>query len=380
MSPSLKTVDGSSISRIALGASGLGSSASSAPGGEEALVSFFRQAVEEGVNVFDTAELYGGGYSESLLGKAFKGRRRESVFISSKFNPGNASRSGVRKAVEGSLKRLDCDYIDLYQLHWPNPFVPFEETWEALSALLAEGKILHAGVSNCSLQELELFWRVSGGRISAVECCFNASEGSGTGGLLRFCEAQGVLLLAYSPLGQGLINPKDGDSAIEMDALCSLKGCSRQQLLLAWVLAHEGAVPVVRTKSAAHLRDNVKAVSLRLSHEELSLVASAYASGCETVPLERVLVEPVDQRPLYFSEDEALANRFDWIPSPSLLAERVRRGSSPLPLRLVMESDGSYRLSPYDFQGEMKKYWAFRLLYGAGAEVPACIVERKREA
>ena len=371
MFPYPETLDGTTIFPLGLGTTGTGAVANTTSGRDQHFVELFRAAVDLGINCFDTAEIYGGGYAETLLGLAIASMR-ESVFIVTKFNPDNATPKRLRRAIEGSLSRLRCEYVDHYQLHWPNPFVPFEETWRELKQLLQEGKIRSTGVGNCSMEELEEYWRISDGGITAVEIGFNAAEPGAEDHLISWCRERGVLVFAYSPLGQGKL-AASGIDCTSVAKLCAHHNCTIQGLLLAWVASIQGCIPVVRTGSLQHLKENCKAMRLKLAPEERMLLADAFRCKTSVVSLDSIMAAPIDGRGIYRSEAEALENRFEWIPSPAILAERIRRGHVPAPLRLRRGEAGSLLLDPYDYQGEMKKYWALRIAYGYSADVAAFV-------
>jgi aryl-alcohol dehydrogenase-like predicted oxidoreductase len=377
MSASLNTLDKTKISAVALGASGTGTAERATLESDAARIELFRAALELGINVFDTAELYGGGYSEKLLGRAFS-HCRESVFICSKFNPCNASMTGIARAVEGSLRRLGTDYIDLYQIHWPTPFIDFSQTWSALSRLLDDGKIRHFGVGNCSYQEFLEYQSLSGEQVAAVELPFNIAEPAAIKSFLSWSRNPGKRIFAYSPLRQGRLCrcPKETNL---VDIILKRQGISENQLVLAWVLSHPGVIPVFQTSRLEHLKANLEALKVTLEPEEVSMLEKAYTEPPEKIPLSKIKIGKLDSRDGYSSCMEALENRFDWIPSPALLAERIRRGFYPPPLRLVGPDDMQfYCLDSYDFSGEMKKYWAWRLVNEEEANVPAYISRSQR--
>ena len=378
MSVSPDTVDGTPISRLAFGATGTGTAEQATPEKDASRINLFRSAFELGINVFDTAELYGGGYSEILLGRAFS-HCRESVFICTKFNPDNASAIGIAQAVEGSLRRLGTDYIDLYQLHWPSPFVPFEESWNTLSRLLEEGKIRFFGVGNCSYEELLNYEFLSGGKITSVELPFNIAEPEIAKPFLSWaCNAE-KRLFAYSPLGQGRLCHSHSKTPILLE-ISERHSISENQLALAWVMSHSGTVPVFQTSSLNHLRDNLAGASISLNQKEIKELENAYATPPREIRLSQVRIGSLDGREGYSSCEEALSNLHNWIPSPALLAERIRRGGHPPPLRLVKPNvEGLYCLDSYDFGGEMKKYWAWRLASDEDAKVLAYIFDSQRK-
>lgn len=377
MSASPETVDRTKISAVALGASGTGTAERATIGSDIARIRLFRTALELGINIFDTAELYGGGYSEKLLGRAFS-PCRESVFICSKFNPCNASMTGIARAVEGSLRRLGTDYIDLYQIHWPTPFIHFSETWSALERLLDEGKIRYFGVGNCSYEEFLDCQTLSGEKVAAVELPFNITETAAVKPFLSWSRNNGKRIFAYSPLRQGRLCRSISHTRM-LKKITKKHGVSENQLVLAWIMSHPGVVPVFQTSSLEHLQANLEALRVSLEFEEVIELEKAYADSPIKIRLSKIKIGGLEGRDCYSTCAEALENRFDWIPSPALLAERIRQGFNPPPLRLVGPDDTQmYCLDCYDFSGEMKKYWAWRLVADEHAKVPAYIYDSQR--
>lgn len=377
MSASLETVDRTKISAIALGASGTGTAQRATIESDRARIQLFRTALELGINIYDTAELYGGGYSEELLGRAFS-HCRTSVFICSKFNPCNASMTGIVRAVEGSLRRLGTDYIDLYQIHWPSPFIPFSETWSALERLLDEGKIRYFGVGNCSYEEFLDYQTLSGEKVAAVELPFNITEPAAVKAFLSWCRGNGQRIFAYSPLRQGRLCRSTSHLRL-LEKMMKKYGVSENQLVLAWILSHPGVVPVFQTGRLEHLQANLEALKVSLEPEEVIELERAYADPPAKIRLSKIKIGELEGRNCYSTCAEAMENRFDWIPSPALLAERIRRGFHPPPLRLVGPDDAQlYCLDGYDFSGEMKKYWAWRIVADEDAKVPVYINKLQR--
>ena len=172
---------------------------------EESVGPTVHAALDAGINLFDTAEGYGKGLSESLLGKAL-GHRRDEALIATKASGGHLRGADLLEACEGSLKRLGTDRIDLYQIHWPNPDIPIDETMEAMETLRSQGKVRAIGVSNfgpVDLDELFARHRVESNQILYSLLCRTVEDE-----VLPRCRRHGIGLLAYSPLAQGLLTGK----------------------------------------------------------------------------------------------------------------------------------------------------------------------------
>lgn len=170
-------------------------------------ISALRGGIELGINLIDTAEIYG---TVGLVAEAIRGFERDDLFIATKVWPSHLRYEALLKAAEGSIKRLQCSYIDLYQIHWPNPKVPIEETMRAMSKLVDEGKVRYIGVSNFSLEQMTR----AQGALSKYELVSNQVEYNLLtrrieGALLPYCEKDNIAILAYRPLAHGaLSNPK----------------------------------------------------------------------------------------------------------------------------------------------------------------------------
>jgi aryl-alcohol dehydrogenase-like predicted oxidoreductase len=262
-----------------------------------------RASLEAGVTFFDTAEDYDDGGSEQVLGEALQGRRAEAV-IATKLNPRHASEAELRKACEGSLRRLKTDYIDLYQVHFPNPDVPVAETLGALEELRESGKIRAFGVSNFGVS----FMRdLPVGRAASNQLPYSLLWRGIEQAILPMCIDRGMVVLAYSPLAQGLLTgkyrrlddlPRERrqtrlfEPALKQTAgplvdkaigdildLADRAGVSPPDLALAWVLAQPGVCSVIAgARNAKQARQNAAASDVQLAPdvvEELTTITEA---------------------------------------------------------------------------------------------------------
>jgi diketogulonate reductase-like aldo/keto reductase len=229
-----------------------------------------RAGLDLGLSLIDTAEMYGEGGAEEVVGEAVKGRR-DGVFIVSKVYPHNASRSGAIAACERSLKRLGTDRIDLYLLHWRGS-VPLSETVEAFERLRGEGKIRHWGVSNLDASEMREVARVTGGGACAAnQVLYHLAERGIEHDLLPACAATGIAVMAYSPLAQGAILD---DAALA--GIAGKHGVAPSAVAIAWTMRHPNVISIPKTSSLAHLRDNAKAADLVLDAEDLAALEGAF--------------------------------------------------------------------------------------------------------
>ena len=193
------------VSAVAMGCWALAGDALWGPQDDSDSIAAVHAALDLGVNLFDTAEGYGDGYSEMVLGKALAGRRREAV-IATKVSPTHLSRDGIQKACERSLRRLNTDYIDLYQIHWASREVPIAETFAALEGLRSQGKVRAIGVCNFGVRDLSDFLAV--GRCETNQLPYSLLWRGIEFEIRQKCQDNEVGILCYSPLAQGLLTGK----------------------------------------------------------------------------------------------------------------------------------------------------------------------------
>ncbi|MCW2872265.1 aldo/keto reductase [Actinacidiphila oryziradicis] len=242
-------------------------------------IAALRLGLDLGMTVVDTAEMYGDGAAEELVGEAIDGRREE-VFLVSKVLPGHASRRGTVSACEGSLRRLGTDRLDLYLLHWRGRF-PLEETLAGFADLVAAGKIRHWGVSNLDAADMvELTSLPGGGAVALDQVLYNLTRRGIEWDLLPWCRRHGVAVMAYSPIEQGRLL-----RAETLRAVARSLGASPTQVALAWVL-EQGVAAIPRSGRPEHVRENRGAADLRLPAEVLAVLDEAFPPPSGPVPLE----------------------------------------------------------------------------------------------
>lgn len=222
-----------------------------------------QRGIDLGLTLIDTAEMYGDGRAEQLVGEAIAGRR-DRVFLVSKVYPHNASRRAMPRSCEASLRRLGVEAIDLYLLHWPGS-VPLAETVEAFAALQRAGKIRHWGVSNFDTAAMQDLWRTAGGRDAQVnQVLYNLGERGTEWDLQPWMRERSLSLMAYSPFDEGrLLRQRP------LLAFARSRGLTPAQVAIAWLLAQDGVIAIPKTGSPARLQDNAAALAQPLSAADL---------------------------------------------------------------------------------------------------------------
>lgn len=278
------------------------------PQNDDASTAAIRQALDEGINWIDTAAIYGHGRSEEVVGKAIKGIR-DSVMIATKCGrvwEGNSRDIGkslteqsIRKEVEASLKRLDIEVIDLYQIHWPEPDDEIEEGWATMAALVKEGKIRYAGVSNFSLEQLKRAQAIH--PIASLQPPYSMLRREIEDGIVDYCETNQIGIIAYSPMQAGLLSggftkeraenlpesdwrgnhpffkepllSKHLELVEQLRIIAEAKNCSLPQLVLAWVLRLPVMTSaIVGARSPEQIKETAAAGTIRLTPTEIERI------------------------------------------------------------------------------------------------------------
>lgn len=335
---------------------------------DEESVRLMRMGMDKGMTFFDTAEIYGAGHSEELVGRAIEGRRKE-AFIATKFSPEHSAYDEVIAASERSLKRLRTDYIDLYQTHWPNPDAPFEETLRALMDLLKERKIRYVGLSNPTMKQIRMSAETLGeSKFVSVQQQYNLADRLAENGMMPVVRELGLSFIAYSPLCEGKIAPED-DRKKELETIAKKHSATLGQVALAWILSRPNTMIIPKASREAHLLANVVAANIELSIEEIKRIDELYAPNVVEIDPKLVDVCDAENRSVYKTVEEALENKNGMTPSPRALADDFLSGEMMRPIKVVKEAEGKYKLT----EGRLR-YWAWVIAHDGKQPVPAFIV------
>jgi diketogulonate reductase-like aldo/keto reductase len=244
----------------------------------QAAVAAMRRGLDLGMTHIDTAEMYGSGAAEELVGAAIAGRR-DQVFLVSKVLPQNASRQGTIAACERSLARLRTDRLDCYLLHWRGSF-PLADTFAAFEELQAKGKIVSWGVSNFDVADLEEALKVAGpGRMACNQVLYYLQERAIEHAVIPWCEKNGVAVVAYSPFGQGRFPGFGTAGGKVLAAIAAAHQATPRQVALRFLLRWPSVFTIPKAMTIAHLEENAAAGDLRLSDAEAAQLDAAFPRG-----------------------------------------------------------------------------------------------------
>lgn len=278
----VKLKNGAEVPALGLGTWYLGDDA----GRRAREIAALRTGIEKGMTLIDTAEMYGGGRSERLIGEAIKGTERGRLFIVSKVLPNNAGRRGIFRSCEESLQRLGMDYLDLYLLHWRGS-VPLAETVECMEKLERDGLIRGWGVSNFDTDDTEELRRVKGGDGCLVnQVLYHAASRGIEYSLLPQMRERGVALMAYCPLAQGGSLRRGLFRSRALNDIAARRGATVAQILLAWTIRGGNVIAIPRSSSPEHTAENAGADAIELTAEELAAIDREFAPPRRKEPLD----------------------------------------------------------------------------------------------
>ena len=259
--------DGTKVDKIGFGTWRIGGKLSANSIEDDRSMKALRSALDLGYTHFDTAEMYGQGHSEELLGKAIRlaGVDRENLFIATKVLPSNLGYNNLKTAFENSLKRLQMDYIDLYLIHWAVASMPLEEAFQAMNKLVEVGKIRYLGVSNFSVSQMRYSQELSNTPIITNQVPYSITERRYVAnGVLEYCQENNIILTAYSPVEEGKLKI---NSTIQ--TIAENHGTTTYQIALAWLIQQPKVITIPMSFNPKHQAENLQSVQIGLSEEEM---------------------------------------------------------------------------------------------------------------
>lgn len=237
-----------------------------------------RTGIDLGMTLIDTAEQYGYGHAEEIVGEAVAGIR-ERVFIATKVSPEHFTRKGMLSAARNSLKRLRTSYIDLYQLHRPNPYVPIRETMGAMEELVDSGAVRHIGVSNFSTEQVRKAQdALKKYEIVSNQVSYSLLDREIEGDVLPEAQKVSMTIIAYSPLAHGQIFRYSGGAMDELERLAAKYGKTIGQIALNWLIAKDQVIAIPKAIQIPHLREDAGAAGWRMEPVDYGALEEAFST------------------------------------------------------------------------------------------------------
>lgn len=359
------------IPAIGQGTMGIGGFFTADNSRDDEFIRLLKLGFDLGLRLVDTAEVYGAGHSEEVVGEALRGIR-DKVFIATKFSPEHSTYELVIRSAEASLRRLNTGWIDLYQTHWPNPGVPIEGTMEAMEDLVDAGKVRYVGLSNFSVSEAQRAQSfLSRVPLVSMQNEYSLLERTVEGQLLPWCGKHRVTLLAYSPLAQSKILAHNRSKNI-LDQIAANYGISRAQLVLNWLLENPFVVAIPKASNEAHLRENAAALNRTIDPADLRKVSELFQLQITHIATDQIEVADEAGRNVYKTLEEAIENRFNIVPSPITLSEQIASGEVLKPVK-VRPNPKPFNGLPYQLLEGRVRYWAWVIAHKGSVPIPTMV-------
>jgi len=335
------------------------------------LVSSIKFGIDLGLNLIDTAEIYADGRSESIVGAAIKSSRN-SVLIATKFSPDHHRSKQVISSAKDSLRRLGTDFIDIYQIHWPNPSVPLEETIYAMTDLQEKGFIKEIGVCNFNYKQLLEAVSIAhklGTRIYTNQIKFNLVDQFAYQNIKKFCNDNQVKVIAYSPF-KSILNGSEARKLI-LSKIAKEYEATEMQVALAWIISHSNVIPVPESSNINHIKQISETQNLKLTEGSILELQNIFSNLVIDLPVHKVRSRNSQRK--YVSIDkkmeiEKISNQF--VPSIIELAAEIATGEilQPILVRKSLLDDDLFEI----MEGELR-FWAYVYVNGETSTIPAII-------
>lgn len=324
------------------------------------LLRAFDSAKDAGINWIDTAESYANGYAESLIGQYLK-TNSNSFYIASKFSPLNASKKLLKKACESSLRRLNIDCIDLYQIHWMNHSVSINETLDTLMELKKDGKINAVGVCNFNLSDLNA---CKGYEISSNQIEFNLFNRAAEDSLLEFHQDNFINSIAYSPFEGIKLLSRSKKEKLLID-LQKKYSSSFYRIALSFLLSYKNMLVTYSSTNQEHINEN--STLINLTFDEISKIKKIFQSNIYYIDPNDVKIKDN----MYDSFDKATENKLLYFPDVEMLSQEYLLNSYFKPIKVIKIKDKKYK---YELKGGMMRYWGWVKAFTSNKPILAQVI------
>ena len=326
-------------------------------------------ASDNGCNLIDTAPVYGDGESEKVIGKVIE-KKRSKVFLATKVLLNSTDVLSIEKSCDKSLKRLRTDYIDLFQIHWPNPEININETMAVMEKLVKYGKIRYIGVSNFSEKEIQQsISYLSDYNLASIQSEYNLFERSIEKDILKLAIKEKILVLAYSPLWQGKL--ANGVKQLKiLDYLSDKYSVTSTQIVLNYLANKKNIIPIPNTSNLLKLKENLQSLNFKLKSDDILKLDKECQTRISYIYPNEINVGDVTNKKIYTTLDQAIENKLNMSPSPLELSADMKDGNFLKPIRLKQIKNHN---KPYELIEGRLRYWAWIIANGQEKKIPALI-------
>jgi diketogulonate reductase-like aldo/keto reductase len=248
---------------------------------DRADISAIKTAIESGICHIDTAAWYAQGHTEELVGKAIKGYERSSLMITTKVAPMDLHYDDIIRSAYASLKRLGTDYIDIYVIHNPNPYIDISETMKAMDFLVSRQIARYTGLSNFNARQFKQAQESSSNKIVCNHLHYNLKHrGPLIDGTIKYCQDNDVMIVAWRPVQKGLFSEEKFEI---LEKLCNKHNKTSNQVAINWLISQDNIVTISKTRNINHLKENISAVGWKMSEEDINLLMENFPDITDTV-------------------------------------------------------------------------------------------------
>ena len=333
-------------------------------------ISTLDYGIELGMNFIDTGEDYEDGQSEELLSQVIS-TKRDKVIIGSKFKPSNNGYENVIRSCEGSLTRLKTDYIDFYQIQWPNPNIPIEKTIEALTKLVTQGKIRYFGVGNFNIIQLNEALKYDKlNKLCVLQTEYDLFNRQIEDEILDFNSNNQISTIAYMSLGKNLFSNKEQKV---LNDLSNKYDTTIRSIVLNWITSHPNTILLTSSTSKEHTFENYNSLSFKMNEKDIDLINKTFKRKTVKVIPKEIMVLDFDEsdtsHKIYTSVEEAIENKLDIQPSAIEISEEIKKNGNLLrPIELKRNPDLNSKF-PYVLVRGRMRFWGWVIAYGFEKEI-----------
>ena len=333
-------------------------------------IDVLKYGIDIGMNFIDTGEDYEGGTSEELLSEVVKGKR-DKIIIGSKFKPSNNGYNNVIKSLESSLKRIKTDYIDIYQIQWPNPNIPIEETLSAMNRLIEEGKVRYIGVGNFAIDQLkEALSFDEFNKLCVLQTEYDLFNRSIEEGILDFNYSKGITTIAYMSFGKNLFT---NDEKKFLENLAEKYSKSIRSIVLNWIVSHKNVLLLTSSMSKENTYENFSSLDFEIEKNDIELINNKFKRETLKIAPNKIKVIDFDEsdtaHQIYTTVEEAISNNLGIKPSASELADEIKKTGKLLrPIELKYNPDKSSD-KPYILVRGRMRFWGWIIAFGDDKEI-----------